>query len=332
MDTVLRSLYTTCFSQKFSPDGNILAAGDNFGNISLFKLSNVLSAENIDRVKSPFLKFNVANNSLYSLESSNDALLCAPLNQIVGWKWKDLKENRNCTKPSFTIKLKSNQNQFIETNSLVSDSESQNKRIFAGCGTGEIYNFDLETTKLIHKYEAHEDSVYQIVQKNNSTELVSASEDGHVKIWDIRTKICSSQIKPSEFPMCSRPQLGKFISCVALDDEENWMVCGGGPRLAMWHLRSMKPMSLAELEDDKFVPNTCRIYQNQILSGGSSRQLYIHTFENKLKTEINTTINCVYDISINVAAKANKIMCVAGSGPYIDICSNFAYKATSLSL
>ncbi len=37
IDLNLRSLYTTCFSQQFSPDGNTLAASDNFGNISLFK-------------------------------------------------------------------------------------------------------------------------------------------------------------------------------------------------------------------------------------------------------------------------------------------------------
>ncbi len=27
----------------------------------------------------------------------------------------------------------------------------------------------------------------------------------------------------------------------------------------------MKPMSVAEFEDDSFIPNTCKIYQNQVL-------------------------------------------------------------------
>lgn len=335
-ENILKSLYTTCFSQKFSPDGDILAACDNFGYISLFKLSNALSSDNIDKVKLPYSKFKATDSSLYTLEKTNDLLLCAPLNQIIGWRWKDLKDNKSSMKPSFSIYLKSlessqNQNSQIETNSLLCDLEGGNKRILAGCGNGEIFNFDMETSKLIHKYQAHEDSIYQITMKNNSNELISASEDGQIKIWDLRTKVCSNSVKPYESPMCARPNLGKHINCVAIDDE-NWMICGGGPKLALWHLRSMKPMSAPEFEDELFVPNVCKIYQNQILSGGNSKRLYIHTFENKLKTEINTTINCIFDISINYALKANRIVCAAGSGASIDICSNFSYRAATLTL
>lgn len=32
--------------------------------------------------------------------------------------------------------------------------------------------------------------------------------------------------------MCARPHLGKHINCVAIDDE-NWLICGGGPKLAL---------------------------------------------------------------------------------------------------
>lgn len=334
-DNILKSIYTTCFSQKFSPDGDLLACSDNFGNISLFRLSNVLGAENIDKVKLPYSKFKAANCSLYALESTNEFLITAPLNEIIGWRWKDLAQNKTCTKPLFTLKFKSNDmshnNSLIETNSLLYDTESSNKRIFAGCGNGVIYNFDLETNRLISKFEGHEDSIYQIVMKNNSDELISASEDGEIKIWDLRSKNCTASVKPYEFPMCARPHLGKHLNCIAVDDE-NWLICGGGPRMAMWHLRSMKPMSLPEFEDELFVPNVCKIYQNQIITGGNSRQLYIHTFENKLRTKINTSINCIYDLSINYASKSNKIVCVAGSGASIDICSNFSYKAATLNL
>ena len=34
-----------------------------------------------------------------------------------------------------------------------------------------------------NKYNAHEDSIYQIISKNNQTELISVGEDGEVKIW-----------------------------------------------------------------------------------------------------------------------------------------------------
>ena len=36
--------------------------------------------------------------------------------------------------------------------------------------------------------------------------------------------------------ICARPHLGKHINCVAMDDE-NWLICGGGPRLTMVYFK-----------------------------------------------------------------------------------------------
>lgn len=338
-DNVLRTLYTTVFSQKFSPDGEILAASDNFGNISLYRLSNALSTESIDRIKLPFSKIKAHRSSLYSLESSNEYLICAPLNEIKGWKWKDIdKTNNNCLKPAFSFKLNpfSDENHYqetksIETNSLLLDVKSENKRLLAGCGTGEIYNFDFETCKLINRLDAHTEAIYQIVMKTNQNEIMSSSENGEIKTWDLRTKNETMCLKPYENSACSRPNLGRHINCLAVDDD-NWLITGGGPRLSMWHLRSMKPLGVLEFFNELYMPNVCKIHENSIISGGNSNHIYIHTFESKLKTEINTTVNCIYDISVNNVSKLNNIMSVAGSSSTIDICSNFSYRALTLNL
>jgi hypothetical protein len=60
--------------------------------------------------------------------------------------------------------------------------------------------------------------------------------------------------------------------------------------------------------------------------------LFFHTFENKLKTEIKTSMNCIYDVAVNTSMKSNKVLSVAGNGTSIDICSNFAYKALTLNI
>lgn len=331
----LKPLYTTIFSQKFNSDGTELAVSDNFGQIGVYKLCDVLSADNINKIKLPYFKFKAANSSLYSLESKNDILICSPLNEIVGFKWKDFGKSRNTIKQSFNIKLPLDNdgrgmNTSIETNSLICDSNNETKRLFAGCGNGIIYNYDLEYSKLINKFDAHKYSIYQLALKNNGNELVSCSEDGDVKIWDLREKDSIITIKPYEDQMCTRPPLGKYINCVAID-EDNWLICGGGPRLSMWHLRLLKPMSVLEFDDAHFVPNVCRIHDNQIITGGNSTNLYCHTFENKLKTEMKTSSISIYDISINKSSKINKILCAAGSSTMIDICSNFSYRAFSLN-
>lgn len=38
--------------------------------------------------------------------------------------------------------------------------------------------------------------------------------------------------------MCARSDLGRWVGCVAVD-KDDWLVCGGGPRLCLWHLRSL---------------------------------------------------------------------------------------------
>ncbi|CAF0842822.1 unnamed protein product [Brachionus calyciflorus] len=335
-DNNLKSLYTTVFAQKFSPDGNHLAACDNFGTLFLYKLSSVLSADNIEKQKLPYLKFKSHNCSLYTLESTSELLLCSPLNELVAYRWRDLTHSKDSTRPFFSIKMPRNNDCFninsnIETNSLVCDSKNDPKKVYAGCGNGEIFIYDLESTKIISKFTAHRDCIYQVLLKNNNNELISTSEDGEVKIWDLRSNQNCVSIKPHESSECSRPNLGKFITCAAVDDD-NWLICGGGPRLAMWHLRSLKPMGIPEFTDQLFVPNVCKIHSNQIITGGNTNSLFIHDFENKLKTEIKTSSNCIYDISINTSSKSNRIVSIAGNGTSIDVCSsNLTYKALTLN-
>ncbi|RNA24082.1 alanine--glyoxylate aminotransferase 2-like [Brachionus plicatilis] len=336
LDNNLKSLYTTIFSLKFSPDGKYMAACDNFGKIYVYKLSSVLSADCIEKSKYPNLKFKADSCSLYSIESSNDFLFCSPINELVAYKWKDLAHNERSVQPAFRIKMPRNHDSFnlnsnIETNSLVCDNKSEPRKIYAGCGNGEIIVYDIDTAQIMTKFSAHSDSIYKVLLKNSNNEIVSASEDGEVKIWDLRSNQNCISIKPFENADCVRTNLGKFITCAAVDDD-NWLICGGGPRLAMWHLRSLKPMAIPQINDPLFVPNVCRVYDNQILSGGNTNSLYLHTFESKLKSEIKTDSNCIYDIALNTGSKSNRILSVAGNGTSIDICSsNFTYKALTLS-
>lgn len=330
-DKTLKSIYTTLFSQKFSPDGNELAVCSNFGEISLFNLTSILSIESIDKLKLPFLKFKASDSCLYSLESTSDYLISGAVNEIIGWKWKDLvKKNHS---KAFTIKTSTDNyiNNLVEINSLVYDEKIEPKLLYAACGNGEIMCIDLETGQIIRKIKAHNDCIYQIVVKKN--QLFSASEDGEVKLWDLRSENGNSfTVKPYENEICSRPHYGRHINCIAIDDD-NWMIAGGGPKLTIWHLRSLKPMNTIE-PDQSYIPNTCVLYDNQILTGGNRNRLYNYSFDNKLKREIITTPTCVYDISINNAVKSNKVApcagTIVGSGSTIDLCLNFSYKSLSM--
>ncbi|KAG8140606.1 hypothetical protein E2320_003275 [Naja naja] len=105
---------------------------------------------------------------------------------------------------------------------------------------------------------------------------------------------------PYVFGECSRPQNGKWISCLATDSD--WMVCGGGPTLTLWHLRSVTPTTIFPLPQCQ---QQAMFYQDLILSAGHS-----------------PTIN-----HLQISGEA---LTAAGSSHFIDVFTNFGYRAFSL--
>lgn len=53
-------------------------------------------------------------------------------------------------------------------------------------------------------------------------QLVSAGEDGTVRLWDMRQSIVTGVIKPYENPKVSRPTVGNWVGDVAINDD--WLV------------------------------------------------------------------------------------------------------------
>lgn len=52
--------------------------------------------------------------------------------------------------------------------------------------------------------------------------IASASEDGSILFWDIRTKEFTSKIIPSSIPAIKRPDLGNWVGSVTIT--KDWMV------------------------------------------------------------------------------------------------------------
>ena len=70
--------------------------------------------------------------------------------------------------------------------------------------------------------------------------MASASEDGTARIWDIRTK--SGQIatlNPSQNSNLNRAKLGSWLGAASLSGD--FLALGGGPRPALWHMRTRSP-------------------------------------------------------------------------------------------
>lgn len=53
-------------------------------------------------------------------------------------------------------------------------------------------------------------------------QLISASEDGSVILWDTRTRTHQNKLKPHTNSKVNRPDIGKWVGSAALHDD--WIV------------------------------------------------------------------------------------------------------------
>ena len=79
------------------------------------------------------------------------------------------------------------------------------------------------------------------------------------KVWDVRNAQCTKTFEPHKNCKLQRPQIGKWISCVSIDSNSQWMACGGGPHSSLWHLRSGNLIST--LPDNLKVSTNCLFLQ-----------------------------------------------------------------------
>ncbi|XP_064619164.1 THO complex subunit 6 homolog [Lineus longissimus] len=325
---ILQKLYTTVYCQCFSPCGKYLAACDNFGRVALFNLSNALAADATDSSWKPCHIFQAHDGPIYSLASSKDFLISAGTGDIKGWNWSDV--INKIPKIVWALSIPNTGNfDNPETNSIALDNKNGPSHLFAGCGDNNIHMWDLESGHLMKSFEGHTDYVHSVILRNNCRECISGSEDGTVRVWDVRSPHeAVHMIEPYKQEECSRPQMGKWIGCVATDPGDDWLVCGGGPQLSIWFLRSLTFTTVFE------TPQTCQqhamFYDDEIISAGTSGVVHHWNVNGESRSHVPCSPGSVFNVNINTNSDSNKVLSVAGNCSKIDVCTNFGYTAFSL--
>lgn len=105
-------------------------------------------------------------------------------------------------------------------------------------------------------------------------------------------------------------------------------MCGGGPRLSLWHFRSLNVSTIFPL-DDKGI-HVAELYKDNVLAAGRINTFYRMSFNGDSVAVIPTSSVSTY--SVVHQEEPFKALCIAGSSPKIDLCTNFEYKDLVLSL
>uniref|UniRef100_A0AAY4CJC2 THO complex subunit 6 n=1 Tax=Denticeps clupeoides TaxID=299321 RepID=A0AAY4CJC2_9TELE len=308
-------LHMSVYSQSFSPCGRFLAAGNNYGEISVFSLSAALSPDASEASQKPILTFTAHDGPVFSLLSTDSHLLSAGNGEISAWSWVELiKRNTKAVwtrRPNYKLGYIHGQNLKFSL-------------LFVGGGDNNIHMMDLETGVFKSTLQGHSDYIHCLAVREREGELLSGAEDGAVRIWDSRTGRSVHCVEIYKYEECSRPQFGKWIGCLATDSD--WMLCGGGPSLSLWHLRSLSPTSVFPILGCQ---RQAAFYQDLILSVGEGGSLNHCLLSGEVKAQIPCTPPCLNTLALN--GTEQRVLTLGGSSDQIDVFTNLSYRAFSLS-
>ncbi|XP_015094765.1 THO complex subunit 6 homolog isoform X2 [Camelus dromedarius] len=269
--------------------------------------------------------FQAHDGPVYSMVSTDRHLLSAGDGEVKAWLWAEILK-KGCKElwrrqPPYRTSL-----EVPEINALLLVPK-ENSLILAG-GDCQLHSMDLETGTFMRALRGHTDYIHCLALRERSPEVLSGGEDGAVRLWDLRTAKEVQTIEVYKHEECSRPHNGRWIGCLATDSD--WMVCGGGPALTLWHLRSSTPTTVFPMRAPQ---KHVTFYQDLILSAGQGRCVNQWQLSGELKAQVPGSSPGLLSLSLNQqpAAPECKVLTAAGNSCRVDVFTNLGYRAFSLS-
>lgn len=316
-----KELYTTVFCQTFSACGSYLAAGDGFGNVAVYDVKKIVelssNEDSIREFRRPELRFSTGDARVYTLTSDEHHLIAGTSGLIQAYKWSDiLKKNY---KMAWNIPIESDRESLSQPE--VNSIDLHENRLYVGSGNHDVQVFDLETRIKVASLRGHTDYIHTVRVRGD--QCVSASEDGSVRFWDTRQHKETNKVEPHTHSELERGR-GKWIG--AMDITDDWMVCGGGPRLALWHLRSLTQSAVCDLPT---VAHVARFHDGLVLAGGDAPDLHQFNFSGEHSGRIPTDCSAVF--TVLTRSQPSKLITIGGCGKLLEVCTSNKYKDFSLS-
>lgn len=183
---------------------------------------------------------------------------------------------------------------------------------------------NLEDGQIVRDYTGHKDYIHCV--HGSGSRIFSASEDGTVKFWDYRQKRVAGQIEPYTNADLVRPNFGKWQGTVSVTDD--WLVCGGGPKFSLWHLRSMECTTVYPFPEKIHVSG---FLDDILYTAGDLNSLHQYSLAGDIMAEVPISSSSAYSVVWQIPPN-NKILSIGGASNSLDICTNFNYKDIAIDL
>ncbi|KAM3719337.1 THO complex subunit [Dirofilaria immitis] len=311
--------------------GNWLVVTDSLGHLYLFELRQALESNASDKERQFKYRLKL-NEPIFALSTVHSRLICGnAVGQLTIYNWDDIihSDSSDSCDPLYRFSGFPTNLSIAppcEINAIVCIDNS--RVLFAGAGDNAIRLMEIERPdKIISTFAGHSEYVNELAVRSEHV-FLSSSEDGTVRLWDVRSKDIYIFNVASEEKL-RRSKCGRGIC--ALDVEEDFMVCGGDVELAIWHIGSRSLASALICERPPLMRHTvAKMNGDRILIGGSCPDLIQFDYSGQHLTSVKTSLRNIYSIETN-SLGANAMTTVAGDSLLIDTFLNLGYVSFCFS-
>ncbi|EDX10202.1 THO complex subunit 6 [Drosophila simulans] len=318
----LKRAYNNVLAQAISDSNQYLFAGNLFGDIFVLRIKELDKGS-----EEPPGKLKIfpqgSDVDINYLTFHRDFLIVGAVGLIYGLKWNEEEESL-ATKRSWEVKIPIQVDavEVPDVNSMWLDSE--NSILFAGCGDVVIYQVSLEDGRIQREYRGHTDYVHSVVG-NAKGQIFSGAEDGTVRVWSTKQQQHTSMLEPYKNPNLLRPDWGKWIGAVAVN--EDWLLCGGGPKASIFHLRSLESTCVFNFPGRVHL---CDFVDDCVLIGGEHNHVQSYTLNGVLQANIPVEHTACY--SAVWQTSPIKFISIAGFSNKLHILKDFRFLDSKIDM
>lgn len=319
------------------------------------------------------LRFSAHGGSVYSLCTYEGLLVSAGGPEIHAWSWNALVAegaaggqgtNAAAAPAPFWTTYTADPDARtiegpIEINDLAADTQAGN--LLAAGGDGRVHIFNIKSQKKLGTLDTPAGGMLHCVNVlPSSRRCVTAGEDGAIRLWDLRSSATqptsmistgggsgssssssgsgitgSSNGSSSSGSGGSRSlTTGDWVSCAQVNANEDWLLCGGGNGVSLWHLRSNQMVTTFETSQRYYCTNAHFTEAGVCAVGNDGTyRTWASNGDVQLAVGVSSGISFSAAQCTTTDPSMKGIITVAGNSPTVDIIASAGHKASvSLSI
>jgi len=297
----VRDAYRTIYAQDSTPDGRFVLFGDNYGVVHVFSLEQQAGLQGGNKLQTGL-------DCIYDLKIRGEDVICAGAGGVILLRFEHV-----------TGTLGGERKIWSESSNATA---LYGKQLVMAAQTGALGVYDCETSALISCIsDAHVDAI-QAVSVSDRELLASAGEDGNVNVWDLRSSAREpvKRLQPHHNDATKRDE--KFLSCCTFRGD--WIVTGGGPKTALWHLGSGEASQVLDIGDE--TPLCAATMQGRIVVGGTGGKVHHFANNGARIASVPTSSALLYSTHESTSG----YLFTAGNTNVVDVFRNYAHRINQI--